>query len=377
MKEDQTPLSFIIPEETNTIPVTQWDVDRLPSVVNHLPKSTGELVGVNNIPNMIDSFRAFLRQSSTRTKQQYEWDVKQFLLWCNEISYSIAARAVTTIELRDLASVYNEVLKKGGLMQNTIALKMQGVRKFFEFVNATELKMDIRAAFNPNNITTSDTKAYKRQPRINDEVYNAIMEHVHEHGTKSEKWIFFFLAWGCRKSEIVNAKITDINMLERVIRPYMIKVKDTKTLPLPDWFKGMSEFSDGQGFIVKYDGYEDYKPESKKFAKLNQKTKDRILMNGKVPVNDQYIFDTIQRWLRKTKFKDAMNTAPPHSFRRFFVNSMIRKGYSNTEISDAGGWANDAMIKVYSYDSNAKNNRIIKDGAVVYDGKDSFKKEKN
>jgi integrase len=366
MSDKLNPLSFILPEETQ-VKVTEWDIERLPSVVAHLPKEASAWSGENDIPKMVIGFRAYIRQRSTRTKQQYEWDVKQFLLWCNAIHYNVLSRVITTIEMRDIASVYNEILKRQDFKRNTVALKMQGVRKFFEYLNSTELKMDIRAAFNPSNITTSDPKAYKTQPRINDEIYNSVMRHVHEHGTKNEKWIFFFLAWGCRKSEIVNAKVTDINMVEKVIRPYMKKVNDTKTLPLPSWFTGMQEFSEGQGFIVKYDDVGEYKPDSKKFQKLNQRTKDRILMNGKIPVNDQYIYDTIQRWFSKTKFADSMKSAPPHSFRRQFVNSMRRQGFSDSEIADAGGWANTAMIQLYGKDNDLKNNRIVSGDAVKYD----------
>jgi integrase len=346
----------------------KWDVDKLPDVRTSKHDKVDLLHGANDVPEMISEFRSALRNKSSRTQQQYTWDVSRFLIWCNEMGYGIKQRVMepepNTIEARDIVMIYNEKLTKQGMSRNTVALAMQALKKFFDNLNKLKLKMDIRAIFNPDTITTSDPNAFKRQPRIDDEIYNAVLKYVNEKGTKNEKWIFYLLAWGCRRSEIVNAKVGDIDIRAKVIRPYMVKTKDSKTIPLPEWYKSKREFEANQVFIIKYDGHENHLPGTKAFEKLAESTKRLVERNGIYPVKEQYIYDVINRWLENCELKNKPEKISPHAFRRYFVNLMLRKGYSDTAIAAVGGWRNTLLISKYGHEANMKNNPIIRDQAV-------------
>jgi len=340
----------IIPINNDETP-ENWDLARLPHVQKSMSNVPDEyLSGTNDVESYLIAFAKYLdiskRVNSFNTRRNYLWNAKQFLCWCNAMEYNIE-KSDTTQNLRNLIIVYNKVLLSSDIQQNTIALKMQSVRKFWEYVNFKDMKLDIKSAFNADWITTQDTNAFKKQVRINDDVYVEICDHVNENGTIDEKWILFFFAFGCRRSEISMAKVTDIDVLNKCMNIYMVKTGDTKKLPLPDWFNGMSDFAEGQVFIV-----------TNKSRRTNK-------IKGIKPVTTQHIYNVCQKWLANTSF-NGMIKLTPHSFRRFFINSMQKQGFSDSSISKISGHKSVQMIARYAFDEDMASNPIIKGGAVKY-----------
>jgi integrase len=340
----------IIPINNDESP-DKWDITKLPEVVRTFKgMKTDDFDGDNDIKSLIQAFSQYLdiskRVNSLNTRRNYIWNTKQFLLWCNSMDYNII-RVENTQELRNLAIVYNKVLLQSDIQQNTVALKMQSIRKFFEFINFKELKLDIRSAFNADWITTQDTNAFKKQVRINDQVYIEVCDYVHESGDINDKWILFFFAWGCRRSEISGVRVENIDTLNKCIHVYMQKTGEMKKLPIPDWFSGMKSFADGQIFIVTNN------------SKRTKKTK------GVRPVTTQHIYNVTQRWLANTSFAGDIKLTP-HSFRRFFINSMQKQGFSDSAIAKISGHRSVQMIARYSYDEDLAKNPIVVMDAVKY-----------
>lgn len=341
----------IIPVNNDESP-DKWDVTKIPSVEKNISElSADDLDGTNNIFELINAFRSYLdiskRVNSHNTKRNYIANAKQFLHWCNKLEYNILQRVDNTQELRNLVIVYNNALSMSDIQQNTIALKMQSMRKFFEFVNFKEMKLDLRSAFNPDWITTQDTNAFKKQVRINEDVYEAICDYVHEHGDVNDRWILFFCAMGCRRSEIANVRVDNIDMLNKCIHVYMQKTGETKKLPLPDWFTSKNMFNDGQIFIV-YNN-----------SKRTKKTK------GIKPVTTTHIYNVVQKWLSNTPYAGMLKVTP-HSFRRYFINSMQKQGFSDSSISKISGHKSVQMIARYGYDEDISQNPIVTQNAVKY-----------
>jgi len=340
----------IIPINNDDTP-DKWDITRLPDVAKSFKgMQESDFEGENDIKLLLQGFAQYLdiskRVNSLNTRRNYLWNTKQFLLWCNAVDYNIK-RVDTTQELRNLAIVYNKTLMQGDILQNTIALKMQSIRKFFEFINFKDLKLDIRSAFNADWITTQDTNAFKKQVRINDQVYVEICDYVHESGDINDKWILFFFAWGCRRSEIASVRVENIDTLNKCIHVYMQKTGEMKKLPIPDWFKGVKSFSNGQIFIVTNN------------SKRTKKTK------GIRQVTTQHIYNVTQRWLSNTSFAEEIKLTP-HSFRRFFINSMQKQGFSDSAIAKISGHRSVQMIARYGYDEDLAKNPIVVMDAVKY-----------
>jgi len=328
-----------------------WDITRLPQIKKDIAKAThSELNGENDINNLLQLFSNYLdiskRVNSFNTRRNYLSNSKQFLHWCNLLNYSIE-RVKTTQDLRNLIIVYNKALLQSDIQQNTVALKMQSIRKFFEFVNFKELKLDLRSAFNPDWITTQDTNAFKKQVRINEDVYKEVCDYVNDECGIDDKWILFFFAFGCRRSEISTAKISDIDKLNKCINLYMVKTQDIKKLPLPDWYNSVSDFEENQIFIVTNN------------SKRTKKTK------GIKPVTTQHIYNICQKWLDNISFKGDIKLTP-HSFRRYFINTMQKKGYSDSSISKISGHKSVQMISRYAFDTDLINNPIVSGDAVDY-----------
>jgi len=123
----------IIPINSDDSP-DKWDLTRLPEVARTFKgMKQEEYEGENDIKALIQGFSQYLdiskRVNSMNTRRNYIWNTKQFLLWCNSMDYNIK-RVENTQELRNLAIVYNKVLLQSDIQQNTVALKMQSIRKF-------------------------------------------------------------------------------------------------------------------------------------------------------------------------------------------------------------------------------------------------------
>ena len=330
-----------------------WDINKLPKVYVSM-KDDGipdeYIKGVNNVEALNKEFYQFLikskRINSENTRSSYEWNAKQFLIWCNQIQYDIR-KCQDTKELTGIAIAFNRTLEKTYSERNTIALKMMSVKKFWHYINFQEQKLDIGSAFNADWITTMDGNAFKKQIRISDQLYDEIVAYVNESGTYDEKWILYFLAWGCRRSEAADARVENIDMANKWIQVYMQKTGDFKKLPLPDWFTSLSVFDPSQIFIITCE---------------SNRTKEH---RGKRKVSTKHIWRVVRKWLTHTSFNEKVKIAP-HAFRRYFASSMIRAGFSDSAIAKITGHRSLQMIQKYGYDEDVSSNPIVTKKAVKY-----------
>lgn len=330
------------------------NLDNLPQIdkiISQIPKKL--LTGQNDVMMYLKNFHNYLNVSkrigSENTKRNYMSNVKQFLCWCNKLNFAIAD-VKSTLITRNLIICYEKALSSTDLAQNSRALKQNSVRKFFEFwsfTNEKHFQIDLRKAFSADWISTADGNAYRRVPRINEEVFFAIKKVVDASPHISEKFLFYFLAFGCRRSEIADAKINDIDMLNKSINIWMRKTKEMKILPLPNWFTSKEIFDSRHIYIVTAN--------SKRTAKSK----------GIRQVTGNYIYNKIQSWLEQTEFKGKVEVTP-HAFRRFFVSQLLRQGANESKIAQLGGWKSLQVLSKYGYDIQLSNNPIVTQNMVKY-----------
>ena len=324
--------------------------ENLPAISqNHLTPAEF-LTGHNNVNDLIKAFAQYLAMSkkvnSANTISAYISNTYQFLVWCNKLPYAIK-NVTQTKTLRNLVICYEKALSSTDLSQNSRALKHASVRKFFEWFGFMheDYNLDLRKSFSADWISKADHNAYKKQPRINTEVFNAIKEQA-DLGDINDKWIFFLLAFGCRRSEIATIKVKDIDFLNKEINVYQVKTGSNKKLPLPVWLTSDNVLVKEHVFLI--------------FNKSKKCAKTR----GAKKVSEQFIWIKVKRWIAATNFKKVEIT--PHSFRRYFVNSLLKQGASDSNIAKLSGHQNLNMIQKYGYDISLENNPIVNNNQVKY-----------
>ncbi len=334
-------------DETQNTQITSEELEKLPQVLKELKSVKPEqLIATNNIPVLLAAFETYLtiskRVNSGNTLKAYTKNVKQFLIWCNDYKFDVTT-VITTLLLRDIVIKYNRVLEKAYPQKNTIAIKLQSIKKFFEHRDFDTLTLNLAQAFNPDWITTADPEAYKRQVRINRDVFDAMRHHVHDSQDQNDMWIFYFLSWGCRRSEICSVKTSDIDFLNKQVMIYQSKTGHVKTLPLPAWCKHKDQIPNNPYLV---------------YARAKNKNK------GQVPVTPEFIYDRIKKWQKACMLTDIRIT--PHSFRRYMIGMLKNKNMNDANIMEISGHSSPNMISKYGYDVKPEHNPIITDGEIEY-----------
>ena len=349
MSEDYT-ISSADEENNELLKQHTINFENLPSLEHNGGISAKYLRGYNNVLELLTAFAQYLEVSkrigSANTKSAYLSNTKQFLIWCNKLQFPIKNITKTRM-LRNLVICYEKALSATDLAQNSKALKHASIRKFFEWYSFMheDYNISLPKCFSPDWCTTADSKAYKKQTRINTEVFDAIKEQANL-GDINDRWIFYFLAFGCRRSEIAEVKVSDVDFLNKEINIYQGKTHEVKKLPLPAWLTSPDILDKKHNFLIH------------NHSKRSAKTK------GSKKVSNQFIWLKVSRWISKTKFKDV--DCSPHAFRRYFVNALLKQGASDSNIAKIGGWANLNMVQRYGYDISLTSNPIIQKGQIEY-----------
>jgi len=324
-------------------------LDNLPSIdLDMANVHPSEYKGANDVKNYLDMFARFLniskRITSENTKKTYLGNTKQFLLWCNKLNMPINS-ITDTVKCRNLVICYETALSKTDLSQNSRAIKQMSIKKFFFFwsvMNEKNFSLDVNKCFSADWTSSPDGNAYKRQTRINKDVFDSV-KAVANAGDLNDKIIFYLISYGCRRSEIVAAKIKDVDFLNKEINLYQSKTKETKKIPCPSWLTQDTMPSDWVYLVCN---------NSKRSAKVK----------GKEPCSAQYIYSRIKFWLSKTEYKNIEIT--PHSFRRYLCSSLLQKGYSESNIAGLSGHKSLQMVHRYGFDKELKNNPIISNNEI-------------
>ena len=137
-----------------------------------------------------------------------------------------------------------------------------------------------------------------------------------------------------------------MDFLNKEINLQLIKTKDVKKIPTPNWLTSDDVLNKNHTFLI-YNN-----------SKKSNKSK------GMKPCSEQYIWLKVKRWLAATKFKNVEIT--PHSFRRYFVNSLMRQGASTSSIAQLGAWRSLNVVQKYGYDISLSSNPIIEKNQVKY-----------
>src|SRR2546421_589483 len=172
------------------------------------------------LTNFLTSLRA--RNVSVLTQQAYTTDVQQFIAWFAETSVlRPQVGSVTKVDVIEYLS-YLASLGRSGV---TRARKLASLREFFRYLHEQELIPASPAAF-----VAIPKKERKAQSYLRPEEYAQLLSTAGSH-PRDFAILQLFLQTGIRVSELVHLTLTDVDLVNKVIK-VSGKGSKERTIPL-------------------------------------------------------------------------------------------------------------------------------------------------
>lgn len=180
------------------------------TVTNALELFERGLVGANN---------------SEKTIRAYTDDIKQFIEWLKGIRVDWdSPQRFTRIDIVEFLST----LSSRGFSGVTRVRKLAALRKFFSFMKDNNF-----IAGNPVNTVKSPVKEEKDPPILYKNEYKALLFEA-SGDPRDYAILQTFLQTGIRVSELVNLKLEDIDLINKLLIVRQGKGKKDRTIPLED-----------------------------------------------------------------------------------------------------------------------------------------------
>lgn len=162
----------------------------------------------------IDGFVAYLRdvkKSSNNTIQSYERDIKKLMFFCEDMHVT-SSKEISETHLNR----YMNFLEKQGMSSSTISRTMASCRSFFQFeLRRGNITQDPCECF-------STPKVEKNDPEIlSVKEIDLLLSQPLEHdlkGIRDKAMLEVLYATGIRVSELINLKVSDVNVTIGYVR---------------------------------------------------------------------------------------------------------------------------------------------------------------
>ena len=277
-----------------------------------------------------DEFSNYLnneRNFSFNTIKSYTKDIDQFLFFLK--NKSIKVDIVSSKNIRDWI-IEN---KEKGLESSTINRKISCLRTYYMF-----LKRESLISYNPlNNINFLRIK--KRLPVFVSEnsMYNLFssVDFSEDFSGKRDRFIIdLFYQTGIRLSELINTKITDINIKSKTLRVYG-KGNKERVVPVLDTL------------IISFNEYMDLRNHIKsKFIFVTSKGKKAY---------PKLIYRIVNKYLGCIS---TVTKKSPHILRHTFATHMLNRGANLNTIKELLGHKTLSSTQVYTHNSLEKIKKI-------------------
>lgn len=234
------------------------------------------------------------------------------------------------ITYRCINNYINYLKEDKKLEPNSINRNLSALRSFYNFlVRQNTIKS------NPFNLIKSQKKQIKLPNYIKYSEFEEIVNLCDESplGIRNRCLIELLFATGCRISELINIKITDINLINKDIK---VKGKGNKERIV--YFNDISK---------KYLNI--YINEMRPIL-LNNKTNEYLLINHiGTKLTDRGVRDIINKLLLKCSINKKVS---PHTFRHTFATMLLNEGCDLKSVQELLGHANLSTTSIYTHLSN-------------------------
>lgn len=172
------------------------------------------------LTDFLTSLRA--RNASVLTQEAYQTDIRQFISWQAETS--VVGQTITSVTKTDMIE-YLSYLASLGRSGVTRARKLASLREFFAFLHERELIPSSPAAS-----VAIPKKERKTQTYLRPEEYARLLSTAGSH-PRDFAILQLFLQTGIRVSELVQLTLTDVDLVNKVIK-VSGKGSKERTIPL-------------------------------------------------------------------------------------------------------------------------------------------------
>jgi len=283
---------------------------------------------------MVDNFLSYItyeKRSSSHTITAYSSDLAQFKTFLEVESPNTKLNQISHIHIR----AWIVALSDAKVSARSINRKIASLRAFYKFL----LKRNF-VTINPTSKIIA-LKTSKKLPRFVDQediniVFNDSFSS--DFAGVRDKLIFeLFYGTGMRLSELVNLKVSDLNLYEGQIK-ILGKRNKERIVPMNAAIANVVE---------------DY-------LKLRNKLSDSVLLlltDKYDPVYQRFVQRIIHKYLMRYTKSEKTN---PHVLRHTFATHMLNKGADLNAIKDLLGHSSLAATQIYTHNSVEKLKTIFK-----------------
>ena len=270
------------------------------------------------------------KRFSKHTITSYSVDIDQFLLFLSN-KYQIK-KEISDISFQIVRSWIASLLEKG-ILPRSVVRKISTLRTYFKFLIREEYIHE-----NPM-LKIVSPKSKKRLPLFieEDKIESLLNEIDFDDGFIGERdklIIELFYVTGIRLSELIDIKISDINITNNIVKVLGKRNKE-RLIPLSVRTKDQLEY-----FIEKYniDNY--------LFTKKDNKR-----------VYTKLVYRVVKKYIGKIS---SINKKSPHILRHTFATHMLNNGADINAIKELLGHSNLAATQVYTHNTIDKLKSVYK-----------------
>lgn len=262
-----------------------------------------------------------IKKSSSNTLESYLRDVNQFASYCDENKI----KNVSAIKQNDIVE-YIDFLTKSGKSNATTTRVIASLRSYFSFllsVDATKSNPVLGIKSNksdkklPEILTAKEISQLLSQPDCSD-----------VKGCRDKAMLEILYATGIKVSELINIKISDINLQVGILHLY--SGKKERIIPMyPEAIKAVLN----------------YCSKVRKMLVVDAETDELFTnMNGQ-PLTRQGLWKIIKYYADKAKIKKDIT---PHTIRHSFAAHLLENGAPLKDIQEILGHSDVSSTQIYA-----------------------------
>lgn len=279
------------------------------------------------------SYLSLEKNYSVHTVKAYQKDIEEFISFC-KTQYELV-----TIDEVDYSLIRSWIvsLVNTSISNRSINRKVASLKAYYKFLQRIE-KIDS----NP----LSKHKALKTSKKIEVPFSEMEMEKVLQQipfeegfeGVRNKLMIELLYTTGIRRAELINLKITDVDLNENTIKVLGKRNKE-RIVPLL--------FSAKDLFIY-------YLRERKNLEVIVDSSYIFLLKSG-IKVYETLVYRIINKYLRKVSSKVKTS---PHILRHTFATHLLNKGADLNSVKELLGHSSLASTQVYTHNSIAELKKV-------------------
>lgn len=276
---------------------------------------------------MINSFLTYLsteKRYSTHTVKSYENDLAQFQEFISN-SFDISLlKDANHHHIRD----WVVSLTEKGISSRSINRKIATLKSFYKFLLAREY-IDLNPADKLKPLKTEkELPAFVKEKEI--ENLFELVEYTNDFsGLRDKLLLEIFYATGCRLSEIITLRVSDVNFYEKTLKVLGKRNKE-RIIPINDTLITLMKMYDKQ----------------KKEAGL--KSNHLLVTDSGKPLYPMFVNRKIKSYLTQVT---TLSKKSPHVLRHTFATHLLNKGADLNAVKDLLGHSSLAATQVYTHNS--------------------------